>query len=74
MVNLVATTTSKLRVELLSLKEEKDIIVPRVICRYEEQVFIWERIINKRHLGFGGEISDKIYNNKGFISFRGRKL
>lgn len=28
------------KVELLSLKEEKDIVLPRVICRYEEQVFI----------------------------------
>lgn len=64
----------ELRVKLLSLKEEKDITVLGVIHRYEEQMFICERIINKGPLGFFGEICDEFYKDKKFVSFRGGKL
>lgn len=65
---------SALKVELSSSKEEKYIVVLRVICRYEEQVFVAEIIIELRPLGLYGEINDEFYKYKRFLDFRGRKL
>jgi len=50
--------TSELRVELLSSKKEKDISIPELICRYDEHVFVEERIINNIPLGIA-------HNNQG---------
>jgi len=74
MENVPMIVMSAPKVELLSSKEDKYIIVPRIIHIYEEWVFIGERIIEWKPLRFYGEINDEFYRDKSFLDFRGRKL
>ena len=74
MANATTIVMSELRVELMSLKKEKDIVIPGVIHRYDEQVFVRERIIDGGPLGICREICDELYKGKSFLSFRGIKM
>lgn len=56
-----------------SMKKEY-VFIPGVVHRYEEQIFIKERIIDGGPLVLSKEIGDEIYKDNYLLTFGGGKL